>query len=130
MSGGERRRGSGHSGAWSTGVTKAAVAGGPKGLVSPSRALRILPPDSPAGMTGELGADLWGVQRGHPQIYLHALVSLNKFLPCLLLCGCLLAIGFFFFFFFSLISHYFEVLVAKGFSHFERAGVNFEKMLG
>lgn len=35
---------------------------------------------------------LWGVQRGHPQIYLHALVSLNKFFPCLPLCSCLLAI--------------------------------------
>lgn len=69
---------------------------------------------------------LWGVQRGHPQIYLHALVSLNKFFPRLPLCSCLLAIWFFFFI--VPVLYYFEVLVGNGFSHL-RAGenVNFEK---
>lgn len=60
MSGGERRPVSDRSGAWITDVMKAAAAGGLKRLVLRSRALRILPPDSPVGMTGEPRADLVG----------------------------------------------------------------------
>lgn len=60
MSGGERHPVSGRSGRWITDVMKAAVAAGLKGLVLRSRALRILPPDSPVGMTGEPRADLVG----------------------------------------------------------------------
>ena len=59
MSGGERHPASGHSEGWNTGVTKAAAAG-LKGLVLQSRALRILPPDSPVDMTGECRADFVG----------------------------------------------------------------------
>lgn len=60
MSGGERHPASGRSEDWNTGVTTAAAAAGLKGLVLRSRARRILPPDSPADMTGECRADLVG----------------------------------------------------------------------
>lgn len=60
MSGGERHPVFDRSGGWITDVMKAAVAAGLKGLVLQSRALRILPPDSPADTTGEPRADIVG----------------------------------------------------------------------